>query len=153
MYRNRCCSCQANILKYYRAAAKSNKYPKVVFKLGANHVSKGLNSTNVYDISSLVSELSVMNGMESIHILVTGIDGESAVGNPFVPVPTKAFDNTEDFPEEVQRSIQELDKKYLVLDLTPLRMNANSYSSKLQDWMFKYDLVLLIKGASPTRSF
>ena len=100
-----------NFLKYYNAAADSNKYPKVVFKLGSNHVSKGLNSTNVYDISNLVSELSVVNGMESTHIMVTGIDGESAIGNPFVPVPTKVFDNTEDFPEEVQRSIQVLDKK------------------------------------------
>jgi len=142
-----------NFLKYYKTESESQKLPKVIFKMGANHVSKGLNSTNVYDVSNLVSELAIVNGMESTHILVTGIDGESTIGNPFVPVPTKAFDNTEDFPEEVALRIKDLDKKYFILDVSYLRINAKSYSKELQDWMFKYDLVVLIKDCTPIRNF
>ncbi|MGB0887434.1 MAG: hypothetical protein ACPGSL_04875 [Vicingaceae bacterium] len=142
-----------NFLKYYKSETESEKHPKVVFKMGANHVSRGLNGTNVYDISNLVSELAIINGMESTHILVTGINGESTIGNPFAPVPTNSFDNTEDFPEEVQQSIEELNKKYFILDLSQLRPNTKSYSSKMQEWMFKYDIVVLIKDANYSRPF
>lgn len=150
---NRAKLMKQNFLNYYQKAAKTEEYPKVVFKLGANHVSKGLNSTQVYDIANLISELAIINGLKSTHLLVSGIKGENAIGNPFAPVPTAAFDNTQDFPEEIQDCIKDLDHKYFILDLAPLRMEAKSYSSKLQDWMFKYDLVVLINEAIPTQSF
>jgi len=142
-----------NFLKYYDEAIKIEEHPKVVFKLGANHIMKGLNNSNVYDISNLVAELAMMNSMNSTHVFVQGINGESAVGNPFSPTPTKAFDQTRDFPLEIQQSLEELTKKYFVLDLSQLRPGAKSYSSELQEWMFQYDLVILIKDAHSTRPF
>jgi len=142
-----------NFLNYYNAAIKTDKHPKVIFKLGANHVMKGLNKSNVYDIANFVAELALLNGMNSTHVLVQGINGESAVGNPFSPVPTEAFDHTHDFPVEIQQSLEELNQKYFILNLSQLRPGAKSYSSELQEWMFRYDFVILIKDATATRSF
>lgn len=142
-----------NFLNNYNTELKTNTLPKIIFKLGDNHVMRGLNNTNIYDIANLVSEFAIVNNMKSTHIKVAGINGNNRIGNPFTPSPTKAFDNTEGFPIEIQQSIQKLDKKYFILDLSQLRNNAGTYSKELQEWMFKFDFLVLIKDCNATQSF
>ncbi len=142
-----------NFMMYYNQALEKDTLPKVVFKLGANHVAKGLSKTNIYDVSNLISELAIMNNKSSLHIYAIGIDGEKSISNPFAPIPRTPFDNTETFPIEIQKQISNQEKKFLVLDLTKLRLDFNLYSDKLQDLMFKYDLMILIKNCNALESF
>ncbi len=138
-----------NFMRYYRAAQKKTATPKVIFKLGANHAAKGLTRTSIYDISSLGSELAISNGMGSLHFIVMGISGQVAVGNPMSPEPIVSFDNAEQFPEEVQKAISSIDKKYYILDLVPLRASKyrRTLSDGFKDIVFSYDVIVLVKDA------
>ncbi len=134
-----------NFLNYYKEATLNIKAPKVLFKLGANHVKKGLNNTNVFDISNTVSELAFINGEKSLHIRATGINGLKNMGNPFAPVSVVPFDNTKDLPKEVLENIEGLKEKYLIINTVPLRSITHKLSKEMETLVLKYDILIYIK--------
>ena len=142
-----------NFLSYYRANQTDDKQPKVIFKLGANHAGRGINSTNVYDIANLVSELAYSNGMNSIHILLRGIKGQKLIGNPFSDNPVTTYDNSSDLPDEMLQLIKESDAKYCILDLTQIRERVHMVSDSLKEILFKFDMVILINDTGAIRTF
>ncbi|NQZ75321.1 MAG: hypothetical protein HRT61_04310 [Ekhidna sp.] len=142
-----------NFLSYYRKSQTKNSTPKVIFKLGANHTARGLNSTNVYDIANLLSELAVMNEMSSTHIYLKGIKGSKAIANPFSPSPTKSYNNESEIPAEVKELIKASDFKYFVLDLKPLREQAEKYSDKLAELVFKFDVAIFVDNTMASPGF
>jgi hypothetical protein len=144
-----------NFLRYYKMAQKKNPFPKVVFKLGANHATKGLTSTNIFDISNLVSELAITNGMRSVHFKVLGIKGSEAVGNPFSKETSARFDHTNDFPKEVQALIKSHSSKYLVLDLEPLRpmCYGKTFTADFKKLIMGFDVLVLVDKAQALQQF
>jgi hypothetical protein len=142
-----------NFMTYYNEARTIQDLPKVVFKLGSYHVARGLTETNIYDIGNMASELANTNGKRSIHILVTGDKGMMSLGNPFAPVKEAPFDNTADFPEEVQKLINSDSKGMTVIDLEALRRNHNEFSAELQKWIFRYDIVIIPHDAQALTGF
>lgn len=143
-----------NFLNYYNQAKKHSNTPKVIFKLGANHAAKGLNRTNIYDIANMGSELAITNDMHSLHYIVMGITGKTAVGNPFTPTPIIPFDNTKDFPKEIQEIIPTITQKYYVLDLVALREYAYSnFSDSFKKTIFRYDFIVLVRNAEAFKGF
>ncbi|MCE7994776.1 MAG: hypothetical protein HEP71_22565 [Roseivirga sp.] len=146
---------KSNFMRYYRAAEKAGTFPKVVFKLGANHAAMGRTRTNIYDISSLGHELAISNDLRSIHVAVLGIKGEAATGNPFAPSPTMPFDNTNQLPEELKELVANSTKKYFVLNLEPLRDYGygKRFSEDFKSSLFGYDLLILVNDAEAVRSF
>ncbi len=146
---------KSNFMQYYREAEKAGTLPKVVFKLGAYHASKGLTRTNIYDIASLGHELAISNDMRSVHVAVLGVKGEAAIGNPFAPVPTAPFDNTKQIPEDLREFVANSQQKYFIMDMEPLRAYAygKRFSDEFKDFIFGYDLLILVNNAEPVRSF
>ncbi|WP_024768936.1 hypothetical protein [Aquimarina macrocephali] len=143
-----------NFLNYYNTVKVDNNTPKVIFKLGANHTAKGLNRTNIYDISNMASEMAITNKMHSLHYIVMGITGKAGMGNPFTPNPVVPFDNIKDFPEEIQKIIPTITQKYYVLDLTSLRPYAYSnFSDAFKKTIFRYDVLVLVQNAEAFKSF
>jgi hypothetical protein len=142
-----------NFLNYYNEAKKTEDTPKVLFKLGANHAGKGFNSTNVLDISSLVSELAIINTKKSLHIYAMGINGTKNLGNPFVPVSIVPFDNSKDLPKELTEVIKNQEEKYLVIDASQLRSKVNSLSGKMKELVLKYDVLIYIKSCEALEKF
>lgn len=142
-----------NFLDYYKSATISNDTPKVIFKLGANHSARGRNNTNVFDVSNLVSELAIMNQSTSTHILFKGVKGQQTNANPFSPNNESSYDNTSTLPKEIQEYIKSHNQKYYIVDVTQLRANANLYSKQLQDWVFKFDVVVLVNDTEATNVF
>ncbi|KYG73059.1 hypothetical protein [Roseivirga echinicomitans] len=134
-----------NFLNYYNNSKESKTHPKVLFKLGANHVKKGLNNNNVFDISNMISELAIVNGKTSLHIYATGINGTQNIGNPFTPVSIVPFDNSKDIPEEVRELMKNQLGKYFIIDTEPLRVKGNSLTEKMNDLALKYDILIYIK--------
>lgn len=133
-----------NFLNYYDEAASAGKLPKVLFKLGANHVGKGLNTTNVFDISNMVTELAAINGSTSLHVYVMGINGTKNMGNPFAPASIAPFDNSKNFPEEIKELIKNTTGKYILIDATKLRAKANHLSLEMKSLVLKYDVLIYI---------
>ncbi|MBG6128627.1 hypothetical protein IWQ47_000683 [Aquimarina sp. EL_43] len=143
-----------NFLNYYDNTKDRNTTPKVIFKLGANHAAKGLNRTNIYDISNMASELAIINKMHSLHYMVMGITGKAAIGNPFSPIPVVPFDNIKDFPEEIQKVIPTITKKYYILDLASLRPLAYAnFSDAFKKTIFRYDVLVLVQNAEAFKGF
>ena len=139
-----------NFTRYYREALKHNALPKVIFKLGATHATRGLSMTNIYDVSNYVSELAVFNDKKSLHLMVGGITGEATVGNPFAENPIAPFDNTKQLPKELQELLPSFTKKYTFIHLAPLREYAygKRYSEAMKTFIFNFDLLVLVKDAT-----
>jgi len=142
-----------NFLEYYDSASDIGELPKVIFKLGANHVAKGLNNTNVLDISNMVTELATINGTTSLHIYAMGVNGTKNLGNPFAPVSVVPFDNSKDLPDEVQEILKTKTEKYLIIDAEALRNKANSISAKMKKLVLKYDVLIYIRDCEALEGF
>ncbi len=65
LYRNswksRISHLKTNFSKYYKEANRNDTLPKVFVKMGAVHLSNGLNSYGYYDVGNLIKELSNFN--------------------------------------------------------------------------------------------
>lgn len=63
-------------LRHYRAAlAAGDAAPRVLIKLGANHLFRGLNRTRQYDVGTLLAQLAEVEGGTSFHLLIVGGPG------------------------------------------------------------------------------
>ncbi|AWX45015.1 hypothetical protein HME9304_02023 [Flagellimonas maritima] len=142
---------KANFTKYYMEALKKTELPRVVFKLGASHATRGLSMTNIYDVSNYASELAIFNHQKSLHFFVAGITGEAMTGNPFAEKPVAAFDNTKRLPKELQVLVSSFSKKYTIVHLAPLRKYAygETYSEAMKKYIFNFDVMVLVKNAEP----
>ena len=54
-----------------------------MFKFGANHLCKGTNFLNVYDIGNFITELADMEGTSSFHLFTLGLEGTQCAYTPF----------------------------------------------------------------------
>ncbi len=143
-----------NFMRYYKVALQKEATPKVLFKLGGNHATRGLTPTRVYDIANLGAELAEMNEMESLHLLVMGVSGIQNVANPFEPEKSKQPIDVSDFvPKEFIDQTLAGAHKYQIIDTKALRPKAHTFSKEVQKMIFKYDVVILIKEAQPLTSF
>lgn len=144
-----------NFNRYYKKALTKEETPKVLFKLGATHATRGLSMTNIYDISNYAAELAHFNDKKSLHFMVGGITGSAMVGNPFATDPIAPFDNTEQLPKELQELVPSLTKKYTLVDLQPLRAYAygSRYSDTMKKFIFNFDVLVLVKDAEALTPF
>ncbi|MEM9650319.1 MAG: hypothetical protein AAF969_17725, partial [Bacteroidota bacterium] len=140
---------KSNFNTYYKEALKTNTTPKVVFKLGATHATRGLSMMQIYDVSNYVSELAAFNDMRSLHFMVAGLNGTVQQGNPFAENPVREFDNTKQLPEELQEVVRDFDKKYIIVHLEPLREKAygKNFSENLKKHIFNFDILVLVNNA------
>lgn len=137
-----------NFLKLWNTNLVNKQHPKVLFKLGANHVGKGLNGTNVFDIANLISELAIVNNKKSLHMYVSGINGMQNLGNPFAPVSIIPFDYSNKLPEEIIELLKKHEDKYIIIDAEKLREQANTFSNTMKELILKYDILIYIKNCN-----
>jgi hypothetical protein len=81
-----------HFVEHYRAAqARGERRPKVVIKLGANHVFRGPSITNSYEMGSFAPEFALAEGGRALNILLVVKRGTS---NAFRPFGSKEADKT-----------------------------------------------------------
>ncbi len=66
---------QRTFLTAYRAAP--TKAPRVLLKMGANHIGRGTTPTSIYDIGSLLPGLAAANGRTAVHIAYLPLGGSA----------------------------------------------------------------------------
>lgn len=148
---------------YYKAAAKKESLPKVLFKLGANHVKRGRNFTNVYDIGNFVSELAASNSANSFHLLVIPTGGTQ---NTYVPFGGSEADKSKNFDALKAYSFADVSpllkisdaKEWSIVDLRPLRPLIHSKQltdlpDGFADLVWSYDAVLLLPNVKASTYF
>ncbi|HMQ61393.1 MAG TPA: hypothetical protein PKE06_12045 [Flavilitoribacter sp.] len=148
---------------YYSAAKEKGEDPRVMFKLGANHVYRGLNALNVPDIGNFISELAAQSGQTSFHLYTLGRKGTQ---NGFTP-----FSRSDDDKHQPYDAGQYLDKvdfstvlkatpetAWSVIDLRPLRKALFNKTIKnvdpgLERIIYSYDAILVFPQVHASRFF
>lgn len=145
-----------NFANHYWAAAKNERLPKVMIKLGASHSYRGRSLVNTFDVGSFVPELAAMNGTSSVSILlIAGAGAQQAQFNPqtFSYSPrandyatanwTKPFFELADSTE------------WTVFDLRRLRAAATqaklgTLPFSTQQAIFGFDFLVILTGSGPS---
>ena len=129
--------------------------PKILMKFGYNHMIRGANYFNSFDIGAMADEVAALTGDRAFHILVLpGPGSRQAVlgGSGFGSV---ASDSVDEFRAGDQRLTRVLSNAnatgHEVIDLRPLRRLAmrglESWNADVVRTIYGYDAVVIWKGA------
>jgi hypothetical protein len=138
-----------HFMSYYERASRAGRgRPKVMAKMGANHLARGMSPMNVLDIGNLISELADANGTASFHLLVVAASGTQ---NMYVPFRDASARRAKIEPSlGAEYAPLALDGAWTVVDLRPLRSRVNALSggdAKVKQTILSYDAVLVVPEA------
>lgn len=133
--------------------------PPALFKFGALHVMKGLNTLNSREIGNYIAEVADGMGTPSLHILIMAVKGNqrrfAGVGKPFVVAPVdQVGPSVSDFPYAkplFERALGE--QGWSLFDFRELRRWAIGQSDldpRLLRLFFGFDVAVLIPEGTPS---
>ncbi len=129
---------KSNFYKYYDKSKTKNE--KVFFKMGANHLAKGLNlQTNLYDIGNAVYELSQRNKTSFSNVfLMVRYTGDKGI------ITDDILESKNQYPKAFSKLYDK--DKWVLVDIRSLRLrmrNDNSFSIDTYQIIEKFDYVLI----------
>jgi hypothetical protein len=137
------------------AALLRSDSSKILLKLGYNHMIRGCNYFNGFDIGSMADEVAALTGDRAFHVLVLpGPGSYQAVlgGNGFAPVSSDQFDEFKAGDQRLTRVFSNPNASgHEVIDLRPLRRLAmrglESWNADVVRTIYGYDAIVIWKGA------
>lgn len=149
-----------NLVSHLSRAERDGRRPKVMFKMGENHLQRGVNWTGNFDIGSLAAEVAALRGGKSFSVLVGGgAGGHHGILNPTVlttvDAPVGMFEEV-GFHFLISRLSHE---GPALIDLRPARALLSA-SQRLRDFnspeavrnIFSYDALVVWNGSTATQS-
>lgn len=147
-----------NFLSLWRDARVRGDTPRVMAKFGANHLVRGRNMTQTWDLGSLLPELAALENSRTFSVMVIpGRGSPTAVLNPstwdYEPMPPK---------DGYQRGLEPLigaalSDAFTLIDLEPVRAvvgtNPSAASDALVRVVFGYDMLLVMSGSTASGVF
>ncbi len=119
------------LAKNFLAAYAKADAPKVVFKMGIEHVALGTTSNNTVDLGTMTSVIARMNGHTALRIAFLPLGGKNLAfapqpGNPTKLEPYESKDSQEFF-SAIKLTAAALPKdSWSVIPLEPIRQSLNS---------------------------
>lgn len=148
---------RGNFLRHWRAAAKPGDAPKIMAKMGANHLIRGRNYTETFDLGSLLPEMAAAADQKTFSLLVLpGPGAMTAVFDPtdfsFRAAPGK---------DGYERGLGPLyaaapGDGFALIDLRPLRPLLGGRAEAdpaLKSAAHGFDMVLIMNGSTPSSEF
>jgi hypothetical protein len=135
--------------------------PKVMMKFGYNHMIRGANYVNIFDLGTLPDEVAALSGGRAFHILVLpGPGSRQAVlgpGRSFASVSSDEFDEFRAGDQRLTRVLSNVNATgHEVIDLRSLRPLAmrglESWNSDVVRTIHGYDAAVIWKGARASSS-
>jgi len=135
--------------------------PKVMMKFGYNHMIRGANYVNIFDVGAMPDEVAAQSGGRAFHILVLpGPGSRQAVlgpGRSFVSVSSDEFDEFRAGDQRLTRVLSNANATgHEVIDLRALRPLAmrglESWNSDVVRTIHGYDAAVIWKGARASSS-
>ena len=135
--------------------------PRVMLKFGYNHMIRGANYVNIFDVGSMTDEVAAMSGGRAFHILVLpGPGSRQAVlgpGRTFVSVSSDEFDEFRAGDQRLTRVLSKANATgHEVIDLRALRPLAmrglESWNADVVRTITGYDAAVIWKGAQASSS-
>jgi hypothetical protein len=130
--------------------------PKVMLKFGYNHMIRGANYFNVFDLGAMVDEVAALSGGHAFHLLVLpGPGSRQAVfgpGRSFVPVSSDEFDEFRAGDQRLTRVLPNANATgHEVIDFRVLRPLAlrglEGWNPDVVRTIHGYDAAVIWKGA------
>ena len=130
--------------------------PKVMMKFGYNHMIRGANYVNIFDVGSMPDEVAALSGNRAFHIIVLpGPGSRQAVlgpGRSFVSVSSDEFDEFKAGDQRLTRVLSNVNATgHEVIDLRALRPLAmrglESWNSDVVKTILGYDAAVIWKAA------
>jgi len=140
-------------------AARRATPPPALFKLGASHVMKGINTLHSREIGNYIAEIADGLGTPSLHILIMAVKGSqrrfAGVGKPYITAPIdQAGPGVSDFPfakSIFERALRE--DGWSLFDFREMRrwaIRAPDVDPRLRDLLLGFDLAILIPEGTPS---
>jgi len=135
--------------------------PKVMMKFGYNHMIRGANYVNIFDLGAMPDEVAAQSGGRAFHILVLpGPGSRQAVlgpGRSFLSVSSDEFDEFRAGDQRLTRMLSNANATgHEVIDLRALRPLAmrglESWNSDVVRTIHGYDAAVIWKGARASSS-
>jgi hypothetical protein len=144
---------RSNFLRHWQASKRDGNVPKVMVKLGGNHVVRGRNMTGTFDLGTLLPEIAAVEGGRSFSVLVLpGAESMTAVLNAsswtYASQPAK---------DNYAKGIEALtDAAYAdtftLIDLVALRpivgSNIDRYGADVARVVHGFDMLLVMSGSN-----
>jgi hypothetical protein len=130
--------------------------PKVMMKAGYNHMIRGANYVNIFDVGAMTDEVAALNGGRAFHIIVLpGPGSRQAVlgpGRSFVSVSSDEFDEFQAGDQRLTRVLSNAAATgHEVIDLRALRPLAmrglEGWNADVVRTIHGYDAAVIWKGA------
>jgi hypothetical protein len=130
--------------------------PKVMLKAGYNHMIRGANYVNIFDVGSMTDEVAALDGGRAFHILILpGAGSRQAVLGPartFVAVSSDDFDEFKAGDQRLTRVLSNANATgHEVIDLRALRPLAmrglERWNADVVRTIHGYDAAVIWKGA------
>jgi hypothetical protein len=150
-----------NLSEMLREGQRHKTPPRIMMKFGYNHMIRGANYVNVFDVGTMPDEVAAQSGGRAFHIIVLpGPGSRQAVfgpGRSFVPVSSDEYD---DFRAGDQRLTRVLSNPnatgHEVVDLRALRPLAirglEGWNADVVRTIHGYDAAVIWKGARASSS-
>ena len=135
--------------------------PKVMMKFGYNHMIRGANYFNTFDVGAMMDEVAALSGDRAFHILVLpGPGSRQAVLGPsrnFVSVSSDEYDELKAGDQRLTRVLSNADATgHEVIDLRALRPLAmrglEGWNADLVRTIHGFDAAVIWKGARASSS-
>ena len=135
---------------------KRGSSPKVMLKAGYNHMIRGANYVNIFDVGSMPDEVAALNGGHAFHVIVLPGPGSRQAtlgpGRSFVAVSSDEYDEFKAGDQRLTRVLSNPNATgHEVIDLRALRPLAmrglESWSSDGVRTIYGYDAAVIWKGA------
>ncbi len=144
-----------------REEQKRGSQPKVMMKFGYNHMIRGANYVNIFDLGSMPDEIAQLGGGRGFHIIVLpGPGSRQAVlgpGRSFDSVSSEGFDEFKAGDKRLTRVLSNASATgHEVIDLAALRplvtRGLDAWNSDVVRTILGYDAAVIWKGAHASSS-
>ena len=152
---------RSNLAMLLREDRGRRSPPKVMLKFGYNHMIRGANYVNIFDVGSMTDEVAGLSGGRAFHILVLpGAGSRQAVlgpGRSFVSVSSDEFDEFQSGDRRLTRVLANAAATgHEVIDLRALRPLAmrglEGWNSDVIRTIHGYDAAVIWRGAHAASS-
>lgn len=152
---------RGNLAARLREERAIGSTPKVMLKAGYNHMIRGSNYVNIFDVGAMTDEVAALSGERAFHILVLpGPGSRQAVlgpGRSFTSVSSDEFDEFQAGDKRLTRVLSNANASgHEVIDLRALRPLAmrglEGWNSDVVRTIHGYDAAVIWKGARASSS-
>lgn len=159
-YRLRTNLMKKNLMNYLSPYITSDeiKVPKLLFKLGANHLPRTNDLKGVFEVGNLADNIAASANKKPLHILIYGKEGTINVMGPVnnkLAIQPNTDDKGDDLGMLSPFTAKLKNKEWATFDLRPIRnavfMGKLKISEPMKEWINGYDLLVVFSESTGSR--